>query len=214
MKNIFLILIVISACIFSSCEKAKDLLPPQKFKAEDFPITMGSYWEYHWLDIFRNKTDTMKGTIIAEGIKLDDQSDLWMLEWITKHNTRRPDTQYVHKTEERIIFYDYSRFSDSLILESQYNFPFEVGDGWTMERGQGTYEVLGDRVNSTPEIDKDFGNGLFLKRLARGDNLFSLIDQALLIKDIGVAYRMFNVSFGQVPFFIERFELIDYEIKK
>ncbi len=210
-----LLFILAISIFFFSCEKAEDLLPPQKFKSKDFPISLGTYWDYRWMDLDRNIQDTLRATIIAEGITKAGKSDLWMLEWKPKHETIRVriDTQYIEYTEEFIAFYDYSRFDDSLILESQYNFPFQIEDEWTIDHNQGTYRVLNDRHElSAYNVPEGHGKGLYLQRRAFGDNNFSIYDNIVMAKGIGVAWRNFNVTKG-VPFDVELFQLIDYEVK-
>ncbi len=108
--------------------------------------------------------------------------------------------------------YDYNRYDDSLELESQFNFPFQVEDEWVLDDNLGTYQVLGDRLNLKDQLGQNFGKAMYHQRRAFGDNFFSIDDNVMFIKGVGVAWRNFNVTKG-IPFYIELFELIDYKIK-
>lgn len=204
-------LIILISCVLGfSCEKAESLLPPQKFKAKDFPFTLGSYWEYYVIDSFDHKTDTLRATVIAKDISVSGVNDLWMLKWQGK-NLPITDTQYVTFTDTLIAFYDYSRFSDSLYLESEYSFPFQEDDEWILSQNQGTYSVHSDRTESS-HFGKDYGKGFYIQRRAKGGGNFSIHDNMMLVKDIGIVYRQINVTRG-IPFRINAYFLLDYHIE-
>lgn len=207
-RSLLFILFSIFCYIFISCEKAN--IFPKKFKAKDFPFAINNYWEYKYLDESWNKIDTVRATVIVKNITISGIQDLWMLEWKWK-NLPLLDTQYVKFTDSLIAFYDYSSFHDSLKLESQYSFPFQQEDEWDLIDNQGNYFVESDETESS-HFGKDFGKGFYIQRRARGEGNFSIHDNQMVVKGIGVVYRQINVTRG-VPFRINSYFLLDYHIE-
>lgn len=196
-------------CLLFSCDNDINIFP-KKFKSQDFPFVLNSYWEYRFEDALRDKVDTVRATVIAQDVSISGVHDLWMLEWKGKHLPIL-DTQYVKFTDSLIAFYDYSRFHDSLKLESQYSFPFQHEDEWIVADNQGTYYVESSKTESS-HFGKDFGKGFYIQRRARGEGNFSIHDNVVLVKGVGIAYRIINVTKG-VPRRIDSYFLLDYHLE-
>lgn len=206
------IIIVFFLAFYSITSCTYEVLPSpsQTFNAKDFPMKLGNYWEYYFQNVFNHTEDTIQATVVAQNVSISGVEDLWVVEWRGRDITPL-DTQYVKYTDSEITFYNYSRSFDSLFIESQYLFPFKLNDEWGTENIQGTYSVQLDTMNSS-HFGIDYGKGYYLQRRAKGGNNFSIHDNIMLVKGIGVVYRTINVTQG-VPMRIQSYFLIDYHLE-
>ncbi len=209
MKKLLFLLFLVFTFTISSCEKAEDLLPPQKFKSKDFPISVGSFWQYHHTDSIQMKSDTLKLTVVAEGLTVDDQINLFKLEWTDK-NGAVLETQYAQVEEDSISFYTSFQSGNSLGgIHTQYNFPFKVEDEWQAgDFINGEYLVLAKDEESS-RYGMDYGTAFLVQKYTSYFNAF-IDEKSLLVKDIGIVWRRYyHRSFGTT---LESWNLIDYQI--
>lgn len=212
MKNRFFIFyLVLIIIICGSCEKLS--LSSNKFKVKEFPITLGSYWEYERTDSVNFVVDTVRGTVIEEGATYADQKGLWKIEWKNKKGEFLK-FRYVEKEKDTVTVYipKSNPAIDYLSIESRYIFPLELGVSWWVSEYIGTHTVTDDDASS--EIyGQDFGEGYLINRRGSLDRSHGVFGKIMMVEDIGVVWLNDKLTVGSNPTSHEIYRLIDFYIE-
>ncbi len=209
-KYPFLLLLLLAALLFN-CEKLS--LSSKKFKAKEFPITLGSYWEYARIDSVNLVVDTVRVTVIEENATYGDEEGLWKIEWKTRQGAFLK-LQYVQITKDTVLFRNPKSTTsrDYLSTASAYIFPLEVGDSWNWSDWTGTYTVEDDEVESD-SYGKDYGEGFFVSRYSRPQAGQAIYESIVLVEGIGIVWRSLDDTFMRISTSHEIYRLIDYHIE-
>lgn len=178
------------------------LFSSKKFKAKDFPISLHTYWEYERIDSARLTVDTVRATIVEEGVSIAGKEDLWKIDWTNKHGDVI-NTHYAQKNEDSLVFYAHIATNGVLRFDAQYHFPFRLEDEWVINKGIGTYQVIDEDVTRS-----DYGEGFMVLRIANPGITYTL-DSTLVIKDIGIVWRSLFIATRRY----EIYRLINYNIE-
>jgi hypothetical protein len=207
-RNIILFSLLLLTPLFLQCGKLK--LNPNAFYSSDFPMTLGSYWEYERaIPINRDsnyiKVDTIKLIVTEEDISIGEENGLWKLEWQDKEGNVI-ESLAAKFNSRKIIYYSVTPNGRLVYQMNQYNFPMKKGDKWEADVYQSTYHVLDDQFLSS-DFGKDYGEGFLIYKESRtGAGI--IYDSSLVVKDIGLVYR--SVRDGAS----HSYQLITYEIKE
>lgn len=179
-KSINLILCGMFFLLFIGCEK---IFFNPSFKSKDFPFSVENYWIYQRVDSLNNNNiDTVELKVVAQNISIADQENLWLVTWNNK------DTQFVDYKDNMIAFYNYNANLNSLIVNMQFNFPFEENDEWDLDYKKGTYTVKQKDFESN-QLGLNYGNCYQLNRIAREDSGYQLEEKIYVKEKIGIIYQ-------------------------
>jgi len=197
--------VIILFLLVLSCEKSSQFI--QKFKSEDYPMSLNSYWVYERTDVNQNQKDTIRETVKANNFSVGDVHGLWLVEQESPQWSEK-DTVYVLFKEDTITYYGHIAPSPRLYFWFSYIFPMEQDSSWNY----GAYDrhtVLDNQASSAEFGNLEYGNGFLIER-SQATFGVSTFSETLLIKNIGIVWK--EILGTQRPHYIYR--LIDYHIEK
>jgi hypothetical protein len=169
-RHIFCGLAILLFCF--SCKKTDHSVLVQ---ANDFPVTIGSWWMYQVFDVNNNIQDTLTYTVL-DVVSIGGFS--WQ-RWISVESTYY-DTTYVLSSANSIGFYKYE---DTSFVNFKINFPVVDNEPWTtpVQGVSYTTNMQNITVNGTT-----YNNVAYLNRYAPYMQGYSVNESIWIARGIGI----------------------------
>ena len=143
MKMIYIAILSCFISVFTGCNKDNI-----EKVSTDFPMSVGSHWNYQLYDSLQYKYDTVSVKVVSSVIKSNHTVFTWQF---SNGKNSISDSLYVVDSSFSISFYNDSSLSD---LKWQFKLPFKVGESWTINENDNYKVVSNEKVDIYPNTFK------------------------------------------------------------